>query len=127
MTCWIDQVEPSQTSTNGSVRPVSVSMYEPTAAQLLEDVQDTPTRTLSDAKPLGVEALELGVLEIIQLVPFQASATAAGPERPTAVQALGRLQEIPFSVGPAGVFCIVQLVPFQASAPPARPPRKPTA
>ena len=92
--------------------------------QAVHDAHDTPWRTLN--KPVG-----LGVLWIVQLVPFQRSARGTFEPlvatNPTAVHAVPAVHDTPFtplSGTPAGlgVLWSVQLVPFQASASVAYPP-----
>jgi hypothetical protein len=97
-----------------------LSVNDPTAVHAVADGHDTPPRTLLVA-PAG-----LGVVWIVQLVPFQASANvavAAAPlvNDPTAVQTVADGHDTPLSwlpVAPAGfgVLWTAQLLPFQASA-----------
>jgi hypothetical protein len=92
----------------------------PTALQVLVEEHDTPARALVVA-PAG-----LGVEGIVQLVPFQLSASGTSvlelsPESPTAVQALTEGHDTASSGLYAtslglGVDWIAQLVPFQLSA-----------
>jgi hypothetical protein len=80
--------------------------------QAVADVHDTPFSVL-----FGVA----GVVWIVQLVPFQNSASVPGPPCPTDVQAVAEAHATAVSVfSPPGtglgVVWIVQLVPFQNSA-----------
>jgi hypothetical protein len=92
----------------------------PTAVQTLTDVQDTPVRS-NDGGP--------EVLWILQLVPFQTSASGCStllpvwegggvPSAPTAAHASGDVHETAFMIeeGRVGVLWTDQLKPFQASA-----------
>ena len=86
--------------------------YWPVAVQALAEVQNTPSRELSVA-PAG-----LGVACVVQTVPFHAAASVPVAELPTAVQALGEVQDMPYKPTPdeLGVFWMVQDAPFHRSA-----------
>jgi hypothetical protein len=117
-----DQVLPFQYSaTVSAVRLLSV--YWPTAVQLVGEGQETPCkRLLAAAAGLGVAWIDH------LLLPSQCSASiteAAGPlvsYHPTAVQLLARAHEIPTRVlnfvalVGLGVACTHHLLPFQCSA-----------
>ena len=113
------QLVPFQRSARGTV--VSELFWKnPTAVQFVADVQET---SVSEAlwAPVG-----LGPVWILQVVPFQRSASAAvepvlKSEVPTAVQFVADVHETAsneLSAPPLGlgVDCIAQLVPFQRSA-----------
>jgi hypothetical protein len=121
---WTLQVVPFRVSANGSTE-LSVAL-DPTAVQAVAKVQETASSELP-ALPIGV-----GVVWTVQAVPFQNSANGSSmssslTEMPTAVQAVGAVQETPVSeaysslVG--GVDSEVQVLPFQFSA---RSPLRPS-
>jgi hypothetical protein len=100
---WIDHDLPSHTSAKG---PPPTDVTDPTAMQNVADVQETPDSPLMTA-PGG-----LGVFSTDHEVPFPASASVTcapvGPSRfPTAIQALGEVQETadscPWGVSGLGV------------------------
>ncbi len=66
---WIDQALPSQTSASVCVYPFAVVRW-PTASQAVAEVHDT----LDSCAPRA-ECGTVGVLWIVQLVPFQRSAS----------------------------------------------------
>jgi hypothetical protein len=111
--CWIAHVEPFQISTR------TFGPAAPTAVHAVGDGHDTPFSLLDD-DPFGV-----GTGSIVQVVPFQLSASdSASPTpfvyQPTAVQADTCAQEMPVSlvaVAPvgAGVGWTFHDVPFQFS------------
>jgi hypothetical protein len=82
---WIDQLLPSQRSANVG----DENAPDPTAVHAVLEVHDTPFSWLPSK-------LGLGVLWIVQLVPFQTSANAL-PENPTASQAVADVHDTPFS------------------------------
>jgi hypothetical protein len=117
---WIVHVVPFQLSATvitGAIRPPS--LVDPTAAQAVADVHETPDR-------LDSMLLVLGVVWMVQAVPFQRSASAwvllAVRMYPTAVHAAPEVHETPerLPLG-LGVVRIVQAVPSQRSAKPPSP------
>ena len=127
-TLCVVQFVPFHRSARGTVLdPVK---NEPTAVHAFGAVHDTPLREGSDPPP------GIGVLWMVQLVPFQASAQIWPVAEPTAVHAVAALQDTSLSwlvVEPAGlgVCWTVQLLPSQRSASvswfPAGLPENPTA
>jgi hypothetical protein len=110
----IDQLVPFQCSTN--VLKAEFVKSWPTARQVVVLGQDTPRSRLSDA-PLG-----LGLLVVVQLVPFQRSTNVlivlVVESLPTARQLVVVGQDTPLrllSVLGFGLVMIDQLVPFQRS------------
>jgi hypothetical protein len=116
---WIDQFAPFPSSANVPTVPAWL-VENPTAAQKLRDVHETPS------SPLPLAPAGFGVGWIDQLVPSRrcASVTSTSAplvKNPTAVQESTREHEIPANwpyVPPAGLGLrwIDQLVPFHRSA-----------
>ncbi len=92
-TLWGLQLEPFQDSASGPPSPGLIS-YQPTARQVLAEVQETPP------SPLDFAPLAAGTLWGVQLEPFQDSASGTSSPGlisylPTATQALAEVQETP--------------------------------
>src|SRR6478735_2650289 len=75
-------------SASATWRPLG-SAKDPTAVQAVADVHDTPFSVLFGAA---------GVVWIVQLMPFQNSASVPGPPCPTEVQAVAEAHETAESV-----------------------------
>jgi hypothetical protein len=124
---WIDQVLPSQRS----AKDAEEGRPAPTAVHAVVEVHDT-LRSPVTSRPPGPRTTGLGVLWIVQLVPFQTSASVSpAPVPPTASQAVANVHDTPLSAAPTlptgfAVLWIVQPLPFQTSAN-VRPAASPTA
>ena len=70
----VAQVLPSQTSVSGETAPLALALLPPTATQCAAEGQDTDTSVLNVAG--------LGVVTIVQVVPFHCSAKLVSGCRP---------------------------------------------
>jgi hypothetical protein len=100
------------------LEPFQRAAVVPTAMHTVAEVQETPSRWLMFPAPLGVAWL-------VQLLPFQASASVAlvvpVADEPTASHTVAEKQETPRSplevwLVALGVAWMVQVLPFQTSA-----------
>ena len=112
------QAVPFHRSARVTVVVERLGLEFPTAVQAVDDVQDTPSRTL-------MWPAVLGVVWMVHAVPSQCSAKvepdpAFGyPERPTAVQSESDVHDTALNtlgaIAAFGLAWIVQLVPSQCS------------
>ena len=105
-----------------------IPFHQPTAVHPVALVQDTPDSMLERTNTSP--GFGLGVVWIDQAVPFQRSARGPPWLCPTAVQALGEVQDNPSRAPPpveVAVGWITHAVPFHLSASGAFWPLSPTA
>jgi hypothetical protein len=115
---WLVQVDPSHVATSGTDPTDPTLVNDPTLVHSAAETHDTPA---SPFRPV----LSSGTLSIVQVLPFQPSASdciAVTPgfstSDPTAVHVDAEAHEIPLSppkLPGVGVFWIVQSLPFQSS------------